>query len=84
MTQLNHKIVSPYRGSIEKVYIKKDSYVYEWEKLFLIRTLEGNLKEVSIGASGIISSLHAHEKDQVTPNKLLACLVDDLVITGSD
>ncbi|MFC0560306.1 hypothetical protein [Halalkalibacter alkalisediminis] len=84
MNHIDHIIVSPYKGTIEKVFIKKDSYVYEWEKLILIKTLEGDLKEISIGASGVITSLYVNEKDKVTPNKILACLVDDLLITGSD
>ncbi|WP_227937444.1 hypothetical protein [Alkalihalobacillus deserti] len=84
MTHINHIIVSPYTGTIEKIFIKKDSYLYEWETLFLIETLEGSLKEISIGASGTITSLNVNEKDKVTINKELACLEDDLLITGSD
>ncbi|MDQ0340993.1 biotin carboxyl carrier protein [Caldalkalibacillus uzonensis] len=79
-----HRITSPYEGTIEKVLIQEDSYVYEWEALFLIKTFDGNIQEVDIGASGFIISLEVKKGDWVTVNTTLAYLKDDMVITGSD
>ncbi|MGO4886226.1 hypothetical protein ACJ2A9_00580 [Anaerobacillus sp. MEB173] len=84
MIQDIHTVVSPFKGTVEKIFIKQNSYIYEWEKLFLIKTIEGNLQEVSIGASGIITSLYVNEGDKVTSDMILAYLKDDLIITGSD
>ncbi|WP_247747206.1 hypothetical protein [Alkalihalobacillus sp. BA299] len=84
MIQEIHTIVSPFKGTIEKVFIKENSYIYEWEKLFLIKSFEGDIMEISIGASGIITSLCVKEGDHVSTENILAHLKDDLLITGSD
>ncbi|WP_332631711.1 hypothetical protein [Halalkalibacter flavus] len=84
MIQETHTITSPCKGIIEKVLITEDSYVYEWEKLIFIKTPEGNMEEISVGASGTITSLCIKEGDSVSTESILALLKDDLLITGSD
>jgi hypothetical protein len=79
-----YKIGCDHRGTVEHVYIEKDSYVYEWEKLFLIKTDDGRLINISIGTSGYITELNVTVGDQVTGNTPLALLQDDFVISGSD
>lgn len=71
-------------GVVERVLIEEDSYVYEWEDLFLIKTFGGKSIHVSVGASGHISRIHVKAGDQVTKHSLLALLQDDFVISGSD
>jgi biotin carboxyl carrier protein len=79
-----HKIECLDNGTIEQVYIQENSYVYEWEKLFLLKTLDGKLIDISIGASGYISEVHVTVRDHVTKNSILAVLQDDFIISGSD
>ncbi|WP_240948439.1 hypothetical protein [Bacillus sp. RO1] len=84
MIQRYHSIKCPYDGIIEKVYICENSHVYEWENLFLIKTTEGKIEGISVGASGHIISLVVNQGDQVRRNMRLASLQDDFIITGSD
>ena len=82
--QQYHTIESPCDGIIDKVYIRENCHVYEWENLFLIKTANGKIKEISVGASGHITSLEVNQGDRVKRNMLLAFLKDDFIITGSD
>ncbi|WP_404447038.1 hypothetical protein LG307_01085 [Sutcliffiella horikoshii] len=84
MIQRYHSIKCPYDGIIEKVYISENCHVYEWENLFLIKTTEGKIEGISVGASGHITSLVVNQGDQVRRNMRLASLQDDFIITGSD
>ncbi len=84
MKECIEAVYSPCSGRIEKVLIQKNSYVYEWEKLFVIRKNDGFLMEVKIGTSGKIVSLEVLENQQVNGNTILARVEDDLLITGSD
>ncbi|RBW68620.1 biotin/lipoyl-binding protein [Bacillus taeanensis] len=77
------KVLCPCYGKVEEVYVKTDAYVYEWEKLFIIRTAE-QIEEVSIGVSGKVLRLNIQEGDVVKPDMTLAELEDDFVISGSD
>ncbi|MFC0270642.1 hypothetical protein ACFFIX_04135 [Metabacillus herbersteinensis] len=84
MIQRYHTIESPYDGIIDKVYISENCHVYEWENLFLIKTASGKIEEISVGASGHITSLEVNQGDHVKRDMLLASLKDDFSITGSD
>ncbi|WP_221565833.1 hypothetical protein [Alkalihalobacillus sp. TS-13] len=77
-------IYSPCDGKVENILVYESSHIYEWEKLFLIREENGSVKEVTIGLSGLITSLEVKENQNVTPNTVLAKIKEDLLITGSD
>ncbi|MFC2948034.1 hypothetical protein [Virgibacillus sediminis] len=84
MKEVFHTIYSPSHGTVEKVFIQPESYVYEWEKLFLIRSHEQKEKEVCIGVSGTVSSVEISVGQEGSPDTPLAIIKDDLQITGSD
>lgn len=71
-------------GVIEKIYVEENAYVYEWEKLFEIKTTNGNLIDISIGASGLIKDIYVKTGDPVLRFSILAELQDDDKISGSD
>jgi biotin carboxyl carrier protein len=77
-------IYSPCSGTVESVLTEENNYVYEWEKLFLIKTTNGSFEEISIGISGNITSLQVKKGQMVTSKTVLATIIDDLQITGSD
>jgi multidrug efflux pump subunit AcrA (membrane-fusion protein) len=64
--------------------MRENNHVYEWEKLFLIKTNSGRIEEISIGISGYITSLHVETGQKVNSETILATIRDDLLITGSD
>jgi pyruvate/2-oxoglutarate dehydrogenase complex dihydrolipoamide acyltransferase (E2) component len=84
LIKIEETIYSPYSGTVERVLTKESNHVYEWEKLFLIKTNSGALEEVSIGISGFITSLNVKEGHEVDSQTVLAILQDDLLPTGSD
>ncbi|MEH7481544.1 hypothetical protein V7157_10805 [Neobacillus drentensis] len=77
-------IFSPCSGTVETVLTEENDHVYEWEKLFLIKTQNGRIEEISIGISGYITSLPIKRGQEVTTQTVLATIQDDLLITGSD
>lgn len=77
-------VLSPVYGKIEKVSIKRESRIYEWEPLFTIKTAEGIVETIQTGISGEIHSLEVQEGDQVIPGMVLAYVKEDLFVTGSD
>jgi acetyl/propionyl-CoA carboxylase alpha subunit len=77
-------IFSPCSGIVETVLTEENDHVYEWEKLFLIKTQNGRIEEISIGISGYITSLPIKKGQEVTTQTVLATIQDDLLITGSD
>jgi acetyl/propionyl-CoA carboxylase alpha subunit len=77
-------IYSPCCGKIETLFVNRDSYVYEWEKLMLIHTTDNDLVEVRAGVSGHVVSLEVIEKQSITNETLLIKVKDDLLITGSE
>ena len=83
MIKPTYKIECLDGGIIEQIYIQEDSYVYEWEKLFLLKTLDGKRMDVSINASGYITKVHVNEGDRVTKNTTLAVLQEDFIISGA-
>ncbi|MGG1674400.1 hypothetical protein ACIFOT_01495 [Neobacillus sp. NRS-1170] len=84
MQKVKETIYSPCSGTVEKVLTKENNHVYEWEKLFQIKTHNGKIEEISIGISGHITSLHVKKGQRVTKETSLAIIQDDLLITGSD
>jgi hypothetical protein len=79
-----YTIESPFEGTIEKIYIKEQAYTYEWEKLFLLKTVDGKTVDIMIGASGTIKSVQVRVGECVKCKPLLASLQDDNVISGCD
>ncbi|MGC4379169.1 hypothetical protein WD019_19955 [Fictibacillus sp. Mic-4] len=77
-------VYSPYHGTVEKVLTMKANRVYEWERLFLIKTKNGLVEEVSVGISGHIISVDVKQGENVTPDTVLAKIEDDFTITGCD
>ncbi|MFS0784010.1 hypothetical protein [Bacillus sp. 1P06AnD] len=80
----SYSIASDRDGVIEKVFIKKDAYVYEWEDLFLIKTSDDQLVNISLGVSGHITEMNVEIGNRVKRNDSLAVIQDDYLITGSD
>ncbi|MDN4075038.1 MULTISPECIES: hypothetical protein [Fictibacillus] len=84
MVEVIEQVYSPFFGKIEKILIKPEQLVYEWEKLFIIQTTDGTIEEVSVGISGYVTSLDAKPGQTVTPQTILAEIEDDFLITGCD
>ncbi|RBW68332.1 hypothetical protein DS031_17490 [Bacillus taeanensis] len=78
------KVISPCLGVVEKVNIDSNAYIYEWEALFLIKTVVGTYEEIRIPVSGHVTSLKVEPGDVVTPNMTLALVQDDFIVSGSD
>lgn len=49
-------VLSPCYGIVEKVSIKSDIRIYEWEPLFQIKTTEGKVEMIQTGLSGEVES----------------------------
>jgi len=82
---VNHEfIVSLYDGIVEEVSIAIHSRIYEWEKLFKIRTVNGNLETIRVGISGKVQSLEVQKGDRVIPGMVLAYIKEDLIASGCD
>lgn len=82
---LNHEfVVSKVSGIVEEVAIEVHSRIYEWERLFTVRTKNGNLETVSVGLSGEIISIEVKPGDCIIPGMVLAFIKDDLIPMGSD
>lgn len=47
-------VYSPCYGKVEKLFVTESSYVYEWEKLALIETIDKQKVEIKVGISGYI------------------------------
>ncbi|MDD8002938.1 hypothetical protein [Bacillus cereus] len=77
-------VYSPCYGKVEKLFVTESSYVYEWEKLALIETIDNQKVEIKVGISGYIESLEVVEGQDIADQKLLITVGDDLLITGSD
>ncbi|PFE04599.1 hypothetical protein COE15_13790 [Bacillus cereus] len=77
-------VYSPCYGKVEKLFITESSYVYEWEKLALIETIDKQKVEIKVGISGYIELLEVEEGQVITDKTRLITVRDDLLITGSD
>ncbi|HDX9629320.1 TPA: hypothetical protein ROY30_003012 [Bacillus cereus] len=78
------EIYSSYEGKVEEIFVNESSYVYEWEKLMMIRKNNGELEKVAIGISGNIRLVNVVAGQQINTDTLLVTLEDDLLITGCE
>jgi biotin carboxyl carrier protein len=77
-------VLSPCNGKVEKVSVKDEARIYEWETLFMIKTETGYVETIQTNVSGKIESLEVQEGDEVIPGMVLAFIKEDLFVTGSD
>jgi len=77
-------VLSPCYGKVERISIKNESRIYEWEPLFAIKTEAGNVEMIQTSVSGEVESLEVQEGDEVIPGMVLAYIKEDLFVTGSD
>jgi len=82
MKTVIENVYSPCYGKVAKLFINESSYVYEWEKLALIETMDERKVEVKVGISGYVELLEVGQA--ITNETLLISVRDDLLITGSD
>lgn len=78
------EIYSSYEGKVEEIFVKESSYVYEWEKLMMIRKNNGELEKIAVGISGNIRLVNVVVGQQIHTGTLLVRLEDDLLITGCE
>ncbi len=64
-------VYSPCYGKVEKLFVTESSYVYEWEKLALIETIDKQKVEIKIGISGYIESLEVVEGQAIADQKVI-------------
>ncbi|ENQ3108460.1 hypothetical protein ACEOWJ_004608 [Bacillus cereus] len=84
MKAVIESIYSPCNGVVEEVLINENSYVYEWEKLLIIRNNNGILEEAVVGISGNVLSVDVVVGQEVDMNTVLCKVEDDLLITGCE
>ncbi|MCO0600499.1 hypothetical protein CN689_24245 [Peribacillus butanolivorans] len=84
MKEFTEYIYSPCIGNVEKIFVDQNSYVYEWEKLMLIRTSDDETLEIKTGVSGRIVSVEVTENQLVTSDTILMKLKDHFLFTGSE
>ncbi|MEH7304649.1 biotin/lipoyl-binding protein [Neobacillus drentensis] len=77
-------VLSPCYGKVERISIKSESRIYEWETLFMIKSQSGKVETVQTSLSGEVESLEVQEGDYVIPGMVLAYIKEDLFVTGSD
>ncbi|NHM33554.1 biotin/lipoyl-binding protein [Neobacillus terrae] len=77
-------ITSPCYGKVDEVSIKNSERIYEWERLFIIKTDSGTIEMIQTSLSGVVESIEVQEGDHVIPGMVLAYIKEDLVVTGSD
>ncbi|KXY42876.1 hypothetical protein AT257_18625 [Bacillus cereus] len=78
------EIYSSCKGKVEEIFINESSYVYEWEKLMMIRKHDGELEKIGIGISGNIRLINVEVGQEIDTDTLLVKLEDDLLITGCE
>ncbi|MGG0720909.1 hypothetical protein [Bacillus mycoides] len=78
------EIYSSCTGIVEEIFINESSYVYEWEKLMMIRKNNGELEKVAVGISGNIRLVNVEVGQNIDADTLLVKLEDDLLITGCE
>ncbi|AZQ49146.1 hypothetical protein ACJTM1_21175 [Bacillus sp. GX] len=78
------EIYSSYEGTVEEIFVNESSYVYEWEKLMMIRKNNGEFEKVAVGISGNIRLVNVVAGQQINTETLLVTLEDDLLITGCE
>ncbi|MGH1286233.1 hypothetical protein [Bacillus toyonensis] len=78
------EVYSSYEGKIEEIFVNESSYVYEWEKLMMIRKNNGELEKVAVGISGNIRLVNVEVGQKINTDTLLVKIEDDLLITGCE
>ncbi|AFU16706.1 MULTISPECIES: hypothetical protein [Bacillus] len=78
------EVYSSYEGKIEEIFVNESSYVYEWEKLMMVRKNNGELEKVAVGISGNIRLVNVEVGQKINTDTLLVKLEDDLLITGCE
>ena len=71
-------------GPSNKFMFKRIPMFMNGKGSFLVKTEDGKLIDVSIGASGHITEINVTAGDPINRKLPLALLQDDFVITGSD
>ncbi|KFM98988.1 hypothetical protein D0U04_24055 [Bacillus clarus] len=84
MKEKIEEIYSSYDGKVEEIFVNESSYVYEWEKLMMIRKNDGMLEEITVGISGHIRLVNIEIGQEINTNTLLLKIEDDLIITGCE
>ena len=84
MKAMIEEIYSSYKGRVEEIFVDESSYVYEWEKLLMIRKNDGELKKIAVGISGNIRLVNVEVGQEISADTLLVKLEDDLLITGCE
>ena len=78
------EVYSSYEVKIEEIFVNESSYVYEWEKLMMVRKNNGELEKVAVGISGNIRLVNVEVGQKINTDTLLVKLEDDLLITGCE
>ncbi|PQZ55245.1 MULTISPECIES: hypothetical protein [Bacillus] len=78
------EIYSSCKGRVEEIFINESSYVYEWEKLMMIRKHDGELEKIGVGISGNIRLVNVEVGQEISADTLLVKIEDDLLITGCE
>ncbi|WP_283751151.1 hypothetical protein [Bacillus cereus] len=78
------EIYSSCTGIVEEIFINESSYVYEWEKLMIIRKHDGELEKIGVGISGNIRLVNVEVGQEISADTLLVKIEDDLLITGCE
>ncbi|MBE7105067.1 hypothetical protein FT637_19035 [Bacillus cereus] len=78
------EIYSSCKGRVEEIFINESSYVYEWEKLMMIRKHDGELEKIGVGISGNIRLINVEVGQEISADTLLVKIEDDLLITGCE
>jgi biotin carboxyl carrier protein len=77
-------IMSPCHGTIEEITIEENSRIYEWQPLFIIKTINGDIHVIREGLSGEVQSLEVAKGDKVIPGMVLAYIKEEFLLSGSD
>ena len=78
------EIYSSCTGIVEEIFINESSYVYEWEKLMMIRKNDGEIEKIAVGISGNIRLVNVEVGQEHCADTLLVKIEDDLLITGCE
>lgn len=82
---MNHEfIMSSCHGVVIEISIEPQARIYEWEKLFTIKTDNGELETVKVGISGKVESLEVQVGDRVIPGMVLAFVKEDLFANATE
>lgn len=77
-------IISSCDGIIEEIFINNHSPIYEREKLFVIRKMDGALETITVGFGGKVSSIEVEKGNQVIKGMVLALVKEELLASGNE